>query len=110
VTQRPIPELLSSVNMVIENGTSVGFEGVAAGIEVLHVLSDISLDMDQLAFFPGTTSRARTPEEIRSAVHRLLGSEGNCKQSASARLRAAIPEIFSPSSENHLRAFLDYAC
>jgi hypothetical protein len=107
ITDQPLTDLLQTVDLVLHNGTSVAVEAMAQGVPTLLLQSDIWFDMDTLGFFPGVGAAARTPDEIRAAVHRLLTETGSSTQERRRQARAVFEQAFSPVSETNMRCFYE---
>jgi glycosyltransferase involved in cell wall biosynthesis len=79
-------DALGEADVLLYNTTSVAYEALALGVPVVFVQSDFFFDVDPLP--PGNEARvaARTPEEIRAAVEKLLAES---PADAERRLQAA---------------------
>ncbi len=104
ITREPVTELLPRCGVLLYSGTTVGLEALALGVPVILVQSDLWFDMDILFFAPGSQTRARTPEAIRTAVRRALGEPGTTTQMAGGLV---LDTIFTPVTEDSIRVFLE---
>jgi len=107
VTERPVTELLPSVDVVLHNGTSVAVEALAQGVAVVMLQSDIWFDMDTLASCPGLGAAARTPQELRHTVERLLSPAAPSVEERRRNVRTVFEEIFCPVRADTMGTFVD---
>lgn len=66
-------EWLTKADLLLYTSSSTAFEAAAAGVPVVHVASDIALDLDNL-LGAGTPS-VRRPEDLRREMQELLQDE-----------------------------------
>jgi hypothetical protein len=106
LTTEPIPQLLEKTRVLLYTATGVVYEALARGIAVVSVSSDLLLDMDKLGWFPGSSERVRTPEELGRAVRALLAEDEDAGRARVARTRLALEQTFAPPGEDPGRVFL----
>jgi hypothetical protein len=101
VTRSPVDKLLAEIDIVIENGSSVGIEAAAAGATVVHVPTDLWFDMNKLAYFPSWSLTCRTSDEIRDCVAELttMGKGAHYRRSP---VSAGLLDLLSPPGESAL--------
>lgn len=71
IDERPVTELLQISDILIYTETTVSIEALAQGIPVLHIASDLRIDMNPLEGYECIPS-VSTPEDIKWCVKRLL--------------------------------------
>ncbi|MBM4329475.1 MAG: hypothetical protein FJ118_20210 [Deltaproteobacteria bacterium] len=95
VIDRPVGELLESAAVLIDMGTSVSLEALALGAHVVHVQPDLWFDMDTLGHFPEANVQARSHQDIRRAVEKLLGEELPLRDLRLRKARALLRDLFA---------------
>ncbi len=107
VTDRPIPELLLQVDVVLHNGTAVGLEAHVAGVPELLVQSDLWFNMNNLDLFEESAVSSGTPEQLRRSVSHLLDHEAQAAERDGRIASFPVEEFFSPVTEETIRCFLE---
>lgn len=105
LTDQPVSELLDSVDVVIENGSSVGIEAVAAGLPVIHVPTDLWFDIDKLEYFPAWSVTARTADKIRLTVNAVLLRASEPRPERLSRVNSDLCELLQPPVESAVERF-----
>ena len=68
----PVEELLLVVDLLVYSLTVVCFEALARGIPVLSIVSETSIDLDDLRYLPHLRCAAASPQELRQKSTSLL--------------------------------------
>lgn len=99
--ERSIDELLADSSILIYTETTVSIEALARGIPVLHVASDVRIDMNPLEGYDSAPSVSR-PEDIRTFVYRLISMGDRWKE----RYSEIASEFFEDVHDDYLEIFL----
>jgi len=71
IDTRPVQELLAVSDLLVYTETTVSIEALARGIPVLHISSDVRIDMNPLEGYECVPSVSR-PEDIRGTAEMLI--------------------------------------
>ena len=77
LSNKPVPELLKESDVLVYMGSTTCVEAIAAGVPVVHVGSDFSIDLDPFDWNPEVRLSARNPEEIVKCVEKALAMDEN---------------------------------
>lgn len=105
VSDRPVAELLRGSDVLLYTCSTTCVEAIAAGIPVVHVESDLSIDLDQLDFNPRIRPSACSPEEIVKCVEgaiRMSEEELSKKREMWSRV---VRDLFSSVDDSVYRLF-----
>ena len=72
VSNIPIPELLKESDVLLYTSSTASIEAIAAGIPVVYVGSDLSIDLDPLDTHPKARASARNAGEIAKCVEEAV--------------------------------------
>lgn len=75
VSDRPVAELLKESDVLLYTSSTTCVEAIAAGVPVVHVGSDLMIDLDPLDFDPKARRSARNPEEIVKRVEEAIAMD-----------------------------------
>jgi surface carbohydrate biosynthesis protein (TIGR04326 family) len=106
VSDRPIAELLGESDALLYMCSTTSVEAIAAGIPVVHVESDLSIDLDQLDFDPGIRPSARSPEEIVKCVKDAISMSEEELSKKREMWKRVVNELFGTVDESTYRLFL----
>jgi len=101
ISEDPIIDLLSGVDMVVYTGSTVSVEALAQGIPILHVRSDLIIDRDFYEPEDQIKSVSR-PQEMYQAFMEFSGYSQIIKE----RGEKIVNEFFAPVQEESLTIFL----
>jgi hypothetical protein len=106
VTNKPVAELLEESDVLLYTCSTTCVEAIAAGVPVIHVESDLMIDLDQLDFNPKLRPSARTPEEILNSVEKAISM--NEKELSRKRKiwGKVVRNLFGEVNESTYRLFL----
>jgi hypothetical protein len=99
-TDKPIPEILPEVNLVIYSSSTVGLEALLHGVPVVRYCSEHSLDLDPLGAFDETMIRSCSEENLREVILSVLKQGSSYATQQSALSRENINKFLSPVDEN----------
>jgi len=106
VTNKPVAELLEESDVLLYTCSTTCVEAIAAGVPVIHVESDLMIDLDQLDFNPKLRPSARTPEEILNSVEKAI-SMNEKKLSRKRKIWGkVVRNLFGEVNESTYRLFL----
>ncbi len=71
VANRPFSELIKESDILIYTSSATCIEAAAAGVPMIHVKSDLSIDLDPLYFYPEARPSASTENELIESVDKL---------------------------------------
>lgn len=86
VSEQPVRELLPESTVLLYMDSTTSLEALGLGVPLIHVGSELGLDIDHLSTFPDTRRTVREPRELLRAVHDI----GNAAKAAERR-----PELIS---------------
>ena len=95
-TDRPIPEILREIDLLIYSSSTTGLEALLAGVPVIKYCSEHLLDLDPLDAIDGSLVRSCSENNMKRVVLSALGEKSNhlTEQPASS-----LDEFFSPINE-----------
>jgi hypothetical protein len=106
-TTQSINELLESVDVLLHTKSSTAYEALAYGVPIVFVCSDFWFDRNPLPPDSQVGQTARSPEDIRAAVHRALSETDADVRERHMRARALLEYAFSPVEDETLRPLLE---
>lgn len=98
---------LARASVVVALGSSTIYESVAAGVPVVVVGRDASLDLNPLGWFPDLARVFSTAGEIRAETERLLSLSAGGLAAWRERGAEVLQRSFTPVSEAAYGAFVD---
>ena len=101
ISTQPVSELLARADILLYTESATSIEALFRGIPVVHVQSDLRIDMNPLEGYDLVPSVAG-PEELASTVHRLL-STSHVRRSEYRRIAA---EFFAPVRDDFAEIFV----
>ena len=75
MSDRSVADLLKGSDVLIYTYSTTCIEAIAAGIPVVHVESDLMVDLDPLDFNPEARLSARNPEEIVKCIEEAIAMD-----------------------------------
>jgi len=75
ISDRSVVDLLKESDVLLYTYSTTCVEAIAAGVPVVHVESDFSVDLDPLDFDPEARPSARNPEEIVKRVEEAIAMD-----------------------------------
>lgn len=71
ISNRPFSELIKESDVLIYTSSATCVEAAAAGVPMIHVKSDLSIDLDPLYFYPEARPSVSTEQELIECVDKL---------------------------------------
>lgn len=105
--EEPMGELLPRARIVIAIASSALYEALTAGVPVVVVGREASLDLNPLAWEPGIGEVFREPAAIRAEALRLLALSDAELAAYRERAAAVLCRSFNPVSDETMRSFVD---
>jgi hypothetical protein len=99
-TDKPIPETLKEVNLVIYSSSTVGLEALLHGVPVVRYYSEHTLDLDPLGAFGEKMIRSCSEENLREITISVLKQGSNYSTQQPALNRENLNKFLSPVDEN----------
>lgn len=101
VDNTPIDKLLDVADLLIYMDTTVSIQALFRGIPVLHIKSELNIDINPLEGYENIPSVSH-PHEIRDIAINLINSrEEHCK-----KYQAIASDFFEPVHDNYIGLFL----
>ena len=105
VADRPVSELLHDADILLYTDSTTSLEGLAAGIPLVHVSSDLALDLDPLDGFPEVRKTVCEPEQLLQAVLATIDSSHDLVERLECRSELAT-RFFGPTNGAFYKYFL----
>jgi len=107
VVDQPLNELLINSDVMIYTTTTACIEAMALGVPFVHLRSSgLRLDMDILEHVHDVGFSARTPEELRDMVEKILMINEERLNSERERWVNEVYELFEPLNEELFEKFI----
>ena len=98
--------ILSSVHVLLYTYTIMCYEALAHGVLPIYVRTENSLDLDKLEAFPDVRWVARTPEELKQTVERVLGMSADERRRWEEEAAQVVRSALAPVTPEAISAFL----
>ena len=104
----PLREVMPKVDLMVATASGVVLDAVAFGLPVVRVQQDLDLSLDPMDWWPSDELQfvARTPDEIASAVERILSLGNEDLKRLEEKGRLIVEECFSPVNQKTMAGFL----
>jgi len=107
VSDRPFLELLKESGVLLYMDSTTCLEALAHGVQVIHVRSDWTLDLDTIGEKCQERLQARTPSDIACDVRWLLSLQGAELAERRRRGRQLVARYFDPAGAAAYQPVLD---
>ncbi len=107
ISDKPVSELLPQSHVLLYTSSATCIEALSAGVPVLHIKSDFTIDRDDLSDFPsGIRQSAKNKDDIIRMTEKIL--ETDEKELSEQRIiwEDIVSEIFGPVDERVFDLFL----
>jgi hypothetical protein len=105
VSEKPVAELLKESDVVLYTGTATCVEAIALGVSVVHVESDLMIDLDPLDFEVRARLSARNPEEIVKRVEEAIAMDEKELSKKSKIWNSVAKDLFGRVDDSTYRLF-----
>jgi hypothetical protein len=105
VKEESVPELLSNVDLLVYSSTSLCFEALSMGIQVLSVVPETFIDLDDLRLFPQLRCAAVNHEDLRAKAQKILGQSNDEYLDWLSNVKEPMKTVFTPVTSGTLEAF-----
>ena len=106
IVDKPMDELLNNVDLLIYTTSTTCIEALASGVPVLHISSNLRLDLDILKQMPDARYYAQSIEGIKKKTDEILSLTCNELIEKRKRWKQVTSEIFEPVTEKSYDVFL----
>jgi surface carbohydrate biosynthesis protein (TIGR04326 family) len=106
ISDKSITDLLKESDVLLYTGSTACVEAIAADIPVVHVESDLLIDLDKLDFDPTIRPSARSVEEITERVEDIINVTEEQLSKGRKKWRDVVKNLFGKVDDSTYRLFL----
>lgn len=106
ISDKNLDDLLKEVDILFYTSSTTCIEALAIGVQVVHINSGYSLEMDPLDFAKDSRFEAGTPQEIRKAVEEIHEMPEELERERRARGIETVKYLFTPVNDETYELFL----
>jgi hypothetical protein len=108
VSDGPVADLLKGSDVLLYTYSTTCVEAIAAGVPVVHVEPDLSIDLDPLEFDPEARLSARNPEEIVKRVEEAIAMDEKELSKKRETWSGVVRGLFGKVDDSTYRLFLKW--